>query len=264
MKPTLSIIIPVLNEERALQTILKDIDLCSASSKYAIECIVVDGGSEDKSVAVCESFGVKVIQAPRGRGQQLASGAKVATGEVLLFLHADSRLTSAHCKAALETISMNGIMAGGFKLAFDDSHLILKFAEWLNLLRFRVTRIVYGDHGIFARREKYEAAGGFPPQPLFEDVEFFRRLKKLGKIVMISPPLVTSARRFRAGGVVRTYLKMALLHILYWFKVSPNYLAKLYHLDLAGQGRCGKKRSPKDSSNLKKPDPASRNQTGNS
>lgn len=228
MKPTLSIIIPVLNEEDALRILLQDIKRCKRALDFPVECIVVDGGSVDNSVEICNQFGISVIQAPRGRGQQLSMGARQAQGEVLLFLHADCRLTAEHCLAAVETVSNNGVFAGGFELKFDDSHPILRFAEWVNKIRFRVTRIFYGDHGIFTRREKYQAVGGFPQQPLFEDVEFSRRLKKRGRVVMISPPLVTSSRRFRAGGVIRTYLKMAFLHILYWLKVSPEYLARIY------------------------------------
>jgi len=144
------------------------------------------------------------------------------------FLHADCRLTAEHCLAAVETMAGNGIMAGGFELTFDDSHAILRFAEWVNKIRFRCTKVFYGDHGIFVRRDKYQAVGGFPPQPLFEDIEFSRRLKKQGQVVIIQPPLVTSSRRFRAGGVIRTYLKMAFLHILHWLKISPDYLAQLY------------------------------------
>ncbi|MFQ6112765.1 MAG: TIGR04283 family arsenosugar biosynthesis glycosyltransferase, partial [bacterium] len=201
---------------------------CQQTLAFPIECVVVDGGSVDRSVEVCSEFGVRVLQAPRGRGQQLCAGAEHSKGEVLLFLHADSRLTTEHCTAAVNTLSNNGILAGAFELKFDDSHPVLKFAEWANKIRFRCTKIFYGDHGIFTRRDKYEAVGGFPSQALFEDIGFSRRLKKQGKVVMISPPLVTSSRRFRAGGVIRTYLKMAFLHILHWFRVSPDCLAQLY------------------------------------
>ncbi len=234
MRPKLSIIIPVLNEEEALSALLQDVKDCQRILPFSIECIVVDGGSVDKSQEVCRQFGVKVVQAPRGRGQQLSAGAKCSRGEVLLFLHADSRLTPEHCVAAMNTVNRNGVIAGGFELKFDDSHPILKFAEWINRIRFRGTKIFYGDHGIFTRRDRYDAVGGIPPQALFEDIAFSRRLKKQGKVVMISPPLVTSSRRFRAGGVIRTYLKMAFLHILHWLRVPPDYLAKLYQKKTTG------------------------------
>ena len=146
----------------------------------------------------------------------------------MLFLHSDSRISSEHCLLAVKTVEKNGVAAGGFTLKFDDSHPILKFAEWVNKIRFRVTQNFYGDHGIFVSRQNYERAGGIPQQALFEDIVFSHRLKKLGRLVMLPAQIVTSSRRFRKGGIIRTYLKMAMLHILYWFKVSPEKLAKIY------------------------------------
>jgi len=228
LQPKLSIIIPVLNEETTLPRLLIDIEFCKKNLNFSFECIVVDGGSNDRSFEVCKQYDVSVIQGPRGRGQQLACGAQNSSGEVLLFLHADSRILPEHCLNAVETVQENGHIAGGFILKFDDSHPILKLAEWINKIRFRFTKIFYGDHGIFLSREYYLATGGFPLQSLFEDIELSRRLKKMGEVILISPPLVTSSRRFRKGGVVRTYLKMASLHILYWLGVSPERLAVWY------------------------------------
>ncbi len=231
MNPVLSIIIPVLNEEKSLPILLKDLENCKRHVTFPIECIIVDGGSVDRSEEICRENGVSVVQAPRGRGQQLAAGADVACGDVLLFLHADSRLTAQHCVTAVALAKNGQIVAGGFKLKFDDTHPILRLAEQINEIRFWCTKIFYGDHGIFLRRDKYEAVGGMPPQSLFEDIAFSKRLKRQGKTIMTAPPLVTSARRFREGGVVRTYLKMASLHILHWLGTSPNHLAKLYQND---------------------------------
>ncbi|MCH9007702.1 TIGR04283 family arsenosugar biosynthesis glycosyltransferase [candidate division KSB1 bacterium] len=228
--PTLSIIIPVLNEAAVLPDLLGDLQRCRQELDLAMECLVIDGGSVDATVELCREFDVRVINGPCGRGQQLSLGGKEAGGEILMFLHADCRITSAHCLAAVETMQQNGIVAGGFNLHFDDTHPVLKLAEKLNKLRFRLTRIFYGDHGLFLRREVYAAAGGFSAQPLFEDVELSRRLKKIGRIVLTNPPIATSSRRFRQGGVIRTYLKMAVLHILHWLHVSPEFLAKVYHV----------------------------------
>lgn len=226
----LSIIIPVLDEESILPNLLDDIGMCQRNLDFPLECIVVDGGSRDRSVKICEHYDVFIISGPRGRGQQLCAGAQKATGDIFLFLHADSRLTPEHCLMAVETVQANSIIAGSFKLKFDDSHPILRFAEWLNRVRFGVTKIFYGDHGIFLHRDNYILAGGFPKQPLFEDVEFSRRLKKLGQVRMFSPCLLTSARRFKQNGVVLTYFKMAALHVLYWFGVAPEALARWYQL----------------------------------
>lgn len=228
MQPKLSIIIPVLNEETTLPRLLNDIEFCKKNLDFPVECIIVDGGSDDRSFEVCKEYDVSVIQGTRGRGQQLACGAQKSSGEVLLFLHADSRISPEHCLSAVKTVQGNSRIAGGFNLKFDDSHPILKLAEQINKIRFRFTKIFYGDHGIFLSREYYLATGGFPPQSLFEDIELSRRLKKMGKVVLISPPVITSSRRFRAGGVIRTFLKMASLHILYWLGVSPERLAEWY------------------------------------
>ncbi|MFQ5603186.1 MAG: TIGR04283 family arsenosugar biosynthesis glycosyltransferase [bacterium] len=228
MQGKLSIIIPVFNEAETLPRILQDIHDCQQSLDQPIECIVVDGGSTDCSVAVCKKFEVQILQSVKGRGQQLAAGACKATGEVLLFLHADCRLSAAHCLTALSTIQQKEVFAGGFRLQFSEKNFILRFAEWFNNIRFFFSRIIYGDHGIFISRENYFKAGGFSPQPLFEDVDFSRRLRKHGRVILVNLPLVTSSRRFFAGGVIRTYLKMAVLHILYWVNVSPQRLAKIY------------------------------------
>ncbi len=228
MQPKLSIIIPVLNEETMLPKLLNDIQFCKRNLNFSLECIIVDGGSDDRSFEVCREYGIAVIQGPRGRGQQLAYGAQKSTGKVLFFLHADSRILPEHCLNAVKTVQGNGHIAGGFNLKFDDSHPILKLGEWMNKIRFHFTKIFYGDQGIFLSREHYFKSGGFIPQSLFEDVELSRRLKKMGRVILISPPLITSSRRFIAGGVIRTYLKMASLHILYWVGVSPARLAAWY------------------------------------
>ena len=228
MRPKLSIVVPILNEEAILPDLIDKLRDCQSSSDFPVECVFVDGGSSDGSPTLCEAADFPVVRSEKGRGQQLHQGALQSQGEILLFLHADSHITPTHCQLAVQSVQDNGIMAGGFRLRFDHKHPILKLAEWINLIRFRLTRVLYGDHGVFIRRDKYQYVGGFPAQALFEDIAFSKRLKKLGRVVMLSQPLQTSARRFRAGGVLRTYLLMATLHILYWLKVSPERLSRLY------------------------------------
>ncbi len=228
LQPELSIIVPILNEARVLPALLSDIAACRQQVAFPLECIVVDGGSTDESLTICRDFDLELVGGPRGRGQQLVAGVEKARGRVLMFLHADCHLTAEHCAAAVAAVQQNGLLAGAFHLRFDDDHPILKFAEVVNKVRFKMTRVFYGDHAIFISRENYDAVGGFSAQALFEDIEFSRRLKRLGKVVLISPAIETSARRFRSGGVVRTYLKMASLHILHWLHVSPELLAKWY------------------------------------
>ncbi len=228
LKPSLSIVIPILNEEKSLPSLLNDIGRIQRSLNGKVEFIIVDGGSSDRSVELCERAGVTVLHSAAGRGRQIAAGAEAASGECLLFLHADCRLTEEHCRTAVERLRHPELVAGGFTLRFDASHPILRFAEGVNKIRFRLTRIFYGDHGIFLRRETYARIGGMPEQALFEDIEFSRKLKRYGRVEMVPLPLTTSARRFRAGGVLRTYLKMATMHILYWLGVSAERLARWY------------------------------------
>jgi len=212
-----------------LPRLLNDVRICQQRLDFRVECLVVDGGSADASVEICRKNGVQVLNGETGRGQQLALGAEHASGQVLLFLHADSRIRPEHCKAALEMSHNPEVVAGGFHLRFDGRSPLLRLLERLNPVRFKITRRLYGDHGIFVSRENYEAVGGIPEYPLFEDVEFSMRLKRFGKVVLTSPPIVTSSRRFLSSGVLSTLLKMGALRLLYEFGVSSGKLSKWYH-----------------------------------
>ena len=195
---------------------------------FKIECIVVDGGSSDATLEICKNFSVRVYGSQGGRGVQLATGAEQARGDVLLFLHADSKLTARHCEVALQIAQNNKLLAGGFHLEFVACQRFFRFAEWLNRVRFIFTRVIYGDHGFFITRLNYRLMGGFADMPLFEDVEFCRRLRPKGCLQLFKPPLSTSIRRFEKNGVLRTYMIMLFLHIAFRAGVSPMKLAKLY------------------------------------
>ncbi len=228
MNVMLSVVIPVLNEEKVIPRLLEDIEYCRNVCEFSIETIIVDGGSTDNTVAICKKYDTKVFSSPPGRGQQLALGAQQAAGQNLLFLHADSRLSPEHCQTVIAALNEELVAAGGFQLHFNDSHWILKLAERVNKIRFSITRIIYGDHGLFVSRKTYFKVGGFSDIPLFEDIEFSKKVKKLGEVRLYSPSMVTSSRRFKSGGVLRTYLKMAFLHVAFWVGVPATTLSRWY------------------------------------
>lgn len=219
-----SIVVPALNEEAALPETLKHLSRLRGD----FQVIVADGGSTDRTLMIAESFGaVNVLRCDRGRGQQQAAGARLATGEILWFLHADS-VPAPDALAAIE-LALNdaSIAAGNFTLRFDGPtpaarHLTVAY-PW-----FRLLGLCYGDSGIFVRREVYEALGGFQPFPLFEDVDFVRRVKRVGRFVRLNSTLTTSSRRFRNRSIALTFAHWTLLQTMYWVGVSPAKLASLY------------------------------------
>ncbi len=213
-----------MNEEAALPDTLKHIFRLRGD----FQVIVADGGSTDRTLMIAESFGaVNVLRCDRGRGQQQAAGARLATGEILWFLHADS-IPAPDALAAIELALNDGsIAAGNFTLRFDGHtraarHLTIAY-PW-----FRLLGLCYGDSGIFVRRQVYDALGGFQPFALFEDVDFVRRVKRVGRFVRLNSTLTTSSRRFQNRSIALTFAHWTLLQMMYWVGVSPAKLASLY------------------------------------
>jgi rSAM/selenodomain-associated transferase 2 len=220
---TFTIIIPTLNEEVALPRTLE------AASRLAgvREIIVADGGSSDETIAIAEAFGTSLVRSARGRGQQLATGASSASGEVLLFLHADAIPDSQALSAIEKAFENPAILAGNFTLRFDGrtrAARLLTFAYPY----FRLLGLCYGDSGIFVRREVYDALGGFRPYPLFEDVDFVWRAKRLGRFERLRCAMTVSSRRFEGRSFALTFAHWTALQILFWAGVSPLRLARMY------------------------------------
>jgi rSAM/selenodomain-associated transferase 2 len=220
----ITVIIPVLNEEKIIPQ-----SLLALENAGDYELIVVDGGSEDMTVPVAREFTDKVFVTKRGRGCQMNFGAERASGDVLLFLHVDCRLPENGFTLIRDVISDEGVSAGAFDLSIDHPALRYRIMEAGANLRSRLTSIPYGDQGMFMRRDVFERLGGFSDIPIMEDVELSLRLKNLGKIAFIRPPIKTSPRRWQKEGPVYTTIRDWTLAISYsLFGVSPQRLVKYY------------------------------------
>ncbi len=191
----ISVIIPVLNEERALPTTLQHV----FSQAGEFEVIVVDGGSTDKTLELInQDKRIRCITAPTGRASQMNAGAQHASGEWLLFLHADTHLP-ANALIAIEQLAPN-IQAGGFKHRFSGQTGSLRLISWLDNIRCRWTRIIYGDQAMFVRRSKFTELGMFPNEPILEDVLFSERLVKVTRPEILESYVITDSRKFERDG----------------------------------------------------------------
>ena len=220
----ISIIIPVLNEEifitKTLESLQKD---------EAIEVIVVDGGSQDKTVQLVKNMGVKIIKSARAsRALQMNQGALLATGNILLFLHADTLLPQGYNELILNSFSDLKIVGGAFQLKIDLSLFSLRLIEILVNWRSQFLSIPYGDQGIFVKTSVFQEMGGFTNLPIMEDFEFIQRLNKRGTIVIVSAKVITSGRRWQKLGVIKTTLINQLIFLGYHLGVSPQKLAQWY------------------------------------
>ena len=216
----LSIVVPTLNEAAGIGDALQALAPLRARGH---EVIVVDGGSTDGTAELAVPSCDTVVRSDKGRARQMNAGARVARGEALLFLHADTRLPPNADQlviAALERSSW-----GRFDVRIDGRHALLAVVAWAMNLRSRLTGIATGDQAIFVRRDAFD---GFPELPLMEDVAFSRAMKRRARPVCLRERVVTSARRWERGGVVRTILLMWRLRLLYALGVPPRRLARDY------------------------------------
>lgn len=218
----ISIIIPTLSEAEILEKTLSQLQ----PELKSHELIVVDGGSTDASVRIAEKYG-RVITSERGRAKQLNAGAAAATGDILIFLHADIWLESG-ALAAVTTALSSGYVGGGFRQRIDGRSFLYRLIEIAGDFRGRYLRVFYGDSGIFLARTDFEKIGGFPDVPIMEEMEFSKGLRRLGKTTLLTPYIHISPRRWEVRGIVRTTLNNWLITLLYFFGVSPEKLAKLY------------------------------------
>ncbi len=225
----ISLVIPALNEAGTIAQVLANIHPLPN-----VEVILVDGGSSDDTVSIVQGLGVKVISAPKGRANQMNVGAKAATGEILLFLHADTFLPLGFETMVRSTLQppLQGQkpapIAGAFSLQIDDPLLSLRSIEWLVAWRSKWRQMPYGDQSIFLSAETFWELGGFREMPIMEDFELIRRLQRRGQIEILNAPVVTSARRWLQRGVWQTTLINQAIVIGYLVGVSPARLASWY------------------------------------
>lgn len=231
-----SIIIPVLNEGKKIKLCLDGIKKISN-----VEVIIVDGGSEDETVAIAQSLGIKVLSSPPGRATQMNIGAAAATGDILLFLHADTRLPNNFDTMILQALSpfpgsnlgtskSQNTIAGAFELKIDGEMPSLRIIEKMVNLRSRYLQMPYGDQAIFLKASVFQAIGGFPNLPIMEDFELVRSLQSWGKIEILPAPVVTSGRRWKKLGVLKTTLINQLIILGYFLGVPPDQLASWYRI----------------------------------
>lgn len=218
-----SVVIPTLNEAAH---IVQTLTLVQQAGEC--ELVVVDGGSNDDTFAIAQRHADLAVLAPCGRAKQMNTGAQAATGDVLLFLHADTVLPSNFPALLHHALADATVIGGRFDVRLDAVGWQFRMIETLMNIRSRLSRISTGDQAMFVRREIFLTIGGFPELELMEDIEFSRRLKRLGKIACLREQVKTSARRWRQSGVFKTIFLMWTLRFAYFLGVPPQRLKAFY------------------------------------
>jgi rSAM/selenodomain-associated transferase 2 len=218
----IAVIIPTLNEAELLPETLN----CVRANDAACEMLVVDGGSTDGTIKLAEAGGARVIQSPtRQRAVQMNLGAQQARSDIFLFLHADTWMGPTALRQIEKALNQPGVVGGGFARRFQGPSPVLRVTCRIGEYRSRLFGWFFGDQGIFARRSAFERAGGFPEWPLFEDIDFCRRLARFGALTTLRPPVVSSSRRFDVRGSVLTTISDVWLTMRYLCGADPVKLA---------------------------------------
>jgi len=226
--PPVTVVIPVRADSAALTALLGQL-----TPDPRFDIVVADGGGAGSGIVATARPDIRVVATPPGRARQMNAGAAIATGDWLLFLHADSRLPRGWLDLLLSTAP--GHTGGWFAFALDDTAWQARLIEWGVRWRVRLFRLPYGDQGLFVRRTTFQTLGGYTELALMEDVDFVRRLVAAGPVVELPAVLTTSARRWRQDGWARRTLRNTALVLLYLAGVSPNRLARWYQGGATGQ-----------------------------
>ena len=240
VNPSLSIIIPVLNEAEAIVRTLSSLVESIGENRIKpveVQIIVVDGGSNDGSAQIAREFleqksGIdytfQLLQTDLGRAKQMNKGAATATGNMLVFLHADTIVPENFASELAQVSQSHEHAWGRFDVSLSGRHPMLRCVEWFINYRSRLTSVATGDQAIFVRHQTFKELGGFADIPLMEDVEISKRLKKLAPPYCSSLKLVTSSRRWERGGIYNTIFLMWRLRYAYYRGADPRKLAKQY------------------------------------
>jgi rSAM/selenodomain-associated transferase 2 len=221
----ISVIVPVLNEAQGISESLAALAPLRARGH---EVIVVDGGSSDKTPDLARRAADRVASAPRGRASQMNAGAALARGEVLVFLHADTRLPEDAGARILQGLAASGRAWGRFDVRIEGASVFLPVIAFFMNLRSRATGIATGDQAIFVRRDAFERAGRFPSLELMEDIALSRSLKRVSRPLCLADKAVTSGRRWERHGVLRTVFLMGWLRLAFFLGAAPASLARFY------------------------------------
>ena len=219
----ISVIIPTLNEALVLEKTIAEI---SRHSPH--EIIIADGGSDDDTLAIAEKFGLPIVTSPPGRALQMNAGAQSATGEILFFLHADSRVDENSYQKMASVMEKENKVGGAFSLAIESEKPSLKMISLFGTLRAKHLNLVFGDQAIFVRTGVFHEIGGFPLLHICEDLDFYRQLMAKGPTVILEEKTFTSARRWYTEGIFFTSLRNSVITTLFLLGFSPRILSKWY------------------------------------
>jgi rSAM/selenodomain-associated transferase 2 len=220
---SLSIVIPTLNEAAVLAETLAAIGV-----DPNIEVLVVDGGSQDDTCSIAQSWGTKLLHSNPGRAQQMNLGAQTAQNDILLFLHGDTLLPLHYYRLIVATINQPHTIAGAFDLTINAPDVSLRLVEWGVRLRSRLLQLPYGDQGIFLKRETFARIGGYPNLAIMEDYQFINNLKRLGQIAIVPIPVKTHPRRWQKLGILRTTVINQIMILGYHLGIPPEKLRAWY------------------------------------
>jgi rSAM/selenodomain-associated transferase 2 len=220
----ISIIVPVLNEAALIRESLT----CLRQRAPKAEIVVVDGTSSDRTTEFAAGLCNRLLQTVPGRARQMNTGARAAEGEVLWFLHIDATISESAIAEIESALKNREIVGGFFRMRFPRRSFIYRFSDCFAHYAGLLLRIRYGDHGFFCRREIFDEIGGFPEVALMEDADFFRKLRRAGRITVISQPIVVNPRRYERIGPFRLTLAFGLIGLLYFFQAPRQLLEKIY------------------------------------